>query len=331
MMRPTSTTIRIDLENDTLIMHGAVDDCPGCVLRGVLNLTLKQPVKTKALVLRFLGKIKISWTQRSYAYDFELPLKGDLPETVRVGQFYLVSYQLKALLRRPHLLPNYACHRFVHLTRHPLPLIHLTPISVVNQWTDKIDYEISLPTKYFHHGEIIPVHILVRALVPGVHVRCMNCTFKEYASCKPINGWFGGRTKSHGRILYYARHNHDSSMDADSIQEPWDLRLMIPISSRVEDTQFDLSNEASKVRHKIKFQLNIINPDGHLSELRAVLPITILAQQSGHLPTYEQSDHSSFPYNPSLMSQLLQQNASSSILPSPPCIRLPTYDEVQCH
>lgn len=53
--------ISIDLESDHLIMRGMTT---GCVLRGVLNLHLKQPIKVKSIELVFTGWVKVDWKER---------------------------------------------------------------------------------------------------------------------------------------------------------------------------------------------------------------------------------------------------------------------------
>ncbi|KAI8096526.1 uncharacterized protein BX664DRAFT_324190 [Halteromyces radiatus] len=338
----SSTLVNIDLENDHLIMHGTANESLGCVLRGVLHLHLKQSTKIKSILLRFTGSIRTSWTQPlghgherffqdertvvshqwiflapqytktyslqagTHSYEFELPLAGHLPESVKVAQFYNVQYQLKATIQRPHVLPNYACHRIIHLTRQRYTIAPLVePISVMNQWTNKVDYDISLPTKLYHHGDTIRVAIRLTPLMQGLLIRQITCTFKEYATCKPVNGWFGGRSRSHGKILYYTRNN----LINDNHTSPLCIQLTIPVPDTVEEIQCDTQSDQVRVRHKLKFVLSIENPGGHLSELRAVVPVTIQVKASDLLPSYEQAyDGHSFPYDPTLMVMLLRRH-----------------------
>ncbi|KAI8336622.1 hypothetical protein BC941DRAFT_427605 [Chlamydoabsidia padenii] len=336
----SGAVISIDLENDHLIMHGSAHESPGCVLRGVLNLHLRQPIKVKSILLTFTGTIHISWAQAlghgherfykdertvishqwlflrpqyarshhltsgNHSYAFDLPLAGHLPESIRVAQFYFVQYKLKALIQRPHFLPNYSSQRVVHLTRHVSNSQEQAVVSVANRWTDKVDYEIALPSTLYHHGDQITVSLCIKPLIPGLFIRQLACTFKEYASCKPVNGWFNGRSRSHGKILHYVRTGRKTTTE----QEPWQVQLAIPVPDTLDDVQYDTHSDTVRVRHKLKFILTIENPDGHLSELRAVLPVIIQAKPNGLLPTYDQSnDGQSFPYDPVLMVALVRQ------------------------
>ncbi|KAI9301926.1 hypothetical protein BJ944DRAFT_242834 [Cunninghamella echinulata] len=362
--------IDVELEKEHLVMYGLSNESPGCVLRGVLNIHFKQPTKVKNITLRFIGTIHISWTQNygngreqyfedekivmnhqwtlftpphglksytlnagTHSYEFELPLKGDLPETIKVGHYYIVQYRLKALIQRPHVLPNYAMFRPVFLTRQPMSLHQqqqffsssfqavnqlFEPISVTNQWVDKVDYCISLPSKTYHHGDTMRVHLRISPLIHGLTLKQLIVTFKEYASCKPVNGWFGGASKSYGKIIYYTKINQIEDimtpLDEEEQQHApfhsYSMHLNIPISSSFNDIQCDTRHhDVVRVRHKLKFILSFENADGHLSELRAILPVIIQPKSNDLLPTYEQSSNGlSFPYNPNLMLLLLRRN-----------------------
>ncbi|CAO3578712.1 unnamed protein product [Absidia cylindrospora] len=283
-------------------------------------------------------------------------MAGDLPESIRVAQFYFCQYQLKATIQRPHFLPKYACRRLVHVTRQQLhPAISpypggamMEPVTITQRWADKLDYRISLPLKLHHHGNVMPVTLRLQPLVPGLFVRQLTCTFKEYASCKPVNGWFGGRTRSHRKILYYVRKGQSSitalsssgdQMDAGGVVstsdgganglnsnddgdnsnidgqvggglDPWCIHLSIPVPETLDDIQCDTYSDSVRVRHKLKFVISIANTSGSsLVELRAVLPVVIQAKASALLPSYEQChDGQSFPYDPALMVALLRRN-----------------------
>ena len=60
--------LKIDLENDQLVMYGAPADAAGCVLRGVVSLNLAQPIKVKAITLHFAGNIIKRQSIRKFVY-----------------------------------------------------------------------------------------------------------------------------------------------------------------------------------------------------------------------------------------------------------------------
>ncbi|ORZ19530.1 hypothetical protein BCR42DRAFT_409973 [Absidia repens] len=358
--------LNINLESDHLVMHGRANESSGCVLRGVLNIHLKQSMKIKSVTLIFSGTIQTSWKQPTgngherriqqerslithrwpfisptydkthvltagdHTYDFELPLTGDLPETGNVANYYNVHYQLEAIIQRSHFLPNYECQRVVYVTRQlnstPSYSSLIEPISVDNQWSNKLYYDISIPSKLFHHGDVIPVAINFIPLVRGLKISHLNCTFKEYATCGPVDGLFDGRSKSHSKILYYTRNNQPAkgkvtdssdsngnpvttSNDDDDNGAPWCLNLAVPIPKALDEIQCDTSGGVVHIRHQLKFVLTMARRSGRLTELHAVLPIIIQAKPNGLLPTYNQCDgNQTYPYDPALMVRLLRRN-----------------------
>jgi hypothetical protein len=254
-----------------------------------------------------------------YSYEFELILPGSLPESTHVARYYLVQYQLNAVAERPgFLMPNYVSRKEIHLSRQKLSITldYLDPLIVANHWTDKLDYEISIPTKVFTFGDTIPITIQVLPLAPQLHIRYLCCTFKEYMTCRAINGWFNGKNKTHGRIIQYLRKDQNTLINRGAVRDLWSFELQIKVPESMADIQCDAHNESVKVRHKLKFIMSIENEDGHVSELRAILPVVVVITNSvDDLPAYEETWRT-LPYDPALMMALIREPNSFNHLPS---------------
>jgi hypothetical protein len=188
-------------------------------------------------------------------------------------------------------------------------------ISVSNQWRNALAYEISLPTRHFYHGEVMPITIRLVPLTQRLVVSQINCTLMEVASCKPVDGRFGGKTKTHGRIVHYTRQSGGGGTE---------MELAIPVPPNLGDIQYDTNSPSVEIQHKLKFVLSIVYRSKKLIELQAVLPIIIQPKPLGLLPTYEQSSDLSFPYTPALMMALLRRHSSQHEDQT----TLPTYDQV---
>ena len=57
---------KIHVESEQLVMCGHPSESSGCVLRGVLDVRVKEPTKVKGITLQFSGKMTITWTERKY-------------------------------------------------------------------------------------------------------------------------------------------------------------------------------------------------------------------------------------------------------------------------
>ncbi|KAI9487318.1 MAG: hypothetical protein EXX96DRAFT_552657 [Benjaminiella poitrasii] len=261
----------------------------------------------------------------NYTYDFELVLPGSLPESTHVAKYYVVQYQLKATAKRSNfLLSNYTTRQDIHLSRQKLLSSLLTtdyfdPITVANQWADKLDYEISIPTKVYSPGDTIPISIRVIPLAPHLRIRHISCTFKEYMTCRAINGWFNGKNKLHGRIIQYIRKDytqfyHQDDTNIHYLDDLWSSVLNIQVPGSLMEIQCDAHNESVRVRHKLKFTMSIENNDGHISELRAILPLVIAINNSMNgLPAYGEI-RNTLPYDPALMMTLLRRSNESATM-----------------
>ena len=58
--------------------------------------------------------------------------------------------------------------------------------------------------------------------------------------------------------------------------DQWQIDTIINIPSSLSKCTQDVDLSTNvRVRHKLKFNIGLINPDGHTSELRATLPIQL--------------------------------------------------------
>lgn len=257
----------------------------------------------------------------SYPYEFELALPGDLLESTNVSNLYTVQYQLKATIERSTFIPNISTRKTIYISRQFLPITQdfCEPFAIANQWANKLDYEISLPSKIFTHGDKIPVTIRITPLSNKLKVRHLSCALKEYMICRPTpqQRLFNTRPKAHGKVLFATQDDtfgrSNASHDANFIE--WTKTQVIQLPNSYNELQCDIHNDTVRVRHKIKFILSLVNEDGHVSELRASLPITICAINNTGLPAYEETWHT-LPYDPVTMLNLLYNNQQHGHLPS---------------
>lgn len=145
------------------------------------------------------------------------------------------------------------------------------PQSVDNIWPNKIEYSISTPTKAVVFGTSIRVDFKLIPLLKGLRI---------------------GQTTS--QLI----ESHDLTLnpeDADSIRNTYKItRTILTDEYELEDDSLEIIDEAAegyqftryldmpqtltrclqdtdtkgiKVRHKMKFRIQLHNPDGHISEV----------------------------------------------------------------
>ncbi|ORY81456.1 or S-antigen, N-terminal domain-domain-containing protein [Protomyces lactucae-debilis] len=306
--------IRIDSQDrDVIVLRGDPSDCPGAILKGVLVMSLHDPIQAKNITLTLRGKARASWQEQylmanrsqasrlqkeenviyentwsfmsfsshnksmgsgNYEYPFEVTLPGDLPETVEGLDYGSIKYTMTATVERPGFAHNLTTHKTLRVVR-TLSIDSLEmaqTLSVDNTWPNKIEYAISIPTKSYPIGSTIPINFKLVPLLKGLQIAKIVCVLKEYQSLSIENGYHGAPAKKEvdRTIATCTIDNLDKNVPN------WDIDESLTIPSSLNKCTQDCEVVHIKIRHKLKFTVGLQNPDGHISELRAALPVSLL-------------------------------------------------------
>lgn len=64
MMSPRKQSqLRIDVLDDEILLHGQAEESAGKLLQGTLVLDISEPMKVRSVILKFTGKMKVSWSE----------------------------------------------------------------------------------------------------------------------------------------------------------------------------------------------------------------------------------------------------------------------------
>ncbi|KAG5923821.1 hypothetical protein E4U61_002509 [Claviceps capensis] len=240
----------------------------------------------------------------NYEYPFEYMLPGDTAESVEGIPEASITYRLKATVSRGKLA--YDLHAYKHLriirTLEPAALELLHAMSVENIWPNKVDYSIIIPQKAVVFGGTINMQMRFTPLLKGLELGDITAKMIEIRDC-----WIQGATglsmreyRTEREVATWRfeanREEHWQDMIEDTGQEGWTLVKPLPLPKRLRQCIQDLNHHGIKVRHKIKLTVALKNPDGHISELRATLPVSIFISpnipfdEQGNLVNHSQSN-----------------------------------------
>ncbi|UNI22652.1 hypothetical protein JDV02_008518 [Purpureocillium takamizusanense] len=219
----------------------------------------------------------------NYEYPFEFLLPGDTAESVEGIPEASITYRLKATVGRGKLA--YDLHAYKHLrvirTLEPGALEFLHSMSVENTWPDKVDYSIVIPQKAVVFGGTINMEMRFTPLLKGLELGEITAKMLEIRDTW-IQGASGYNLREHRTEREVStwrfevnREEHWQNMIEDTGQEGWVLIKPLSLPKRLRQCIQDLNHHGIKVRHKIKLTVALKNPDGHISELRATLPVSI--------------------------------------------------------
>ncbi|KAL2316373.1 Arrestin domain-containing protein C31A2.12 [Schizosaccharomyces pombe] len=303
--------IRVAAEHDLIVIQGLADSAEPTPLSGTVVLCLNEAISVKAISLKLVGKCRISWSEPSptvrggqrhnkqeyvvyeknwifvpytganrtlragnYEYPFHVMLPGDIAESVEGLQSCYVVYRLKASIDRTGLASKMVKKKHIRLIRAlPADAIEYTQtISVDNTWPNKIEYTISVPTKAYAIGSYIPIHFVLVPLLKRLTIGKISITLKEYITLHVAHGYNGlPASKDEVRTVRSLQ-----TEELEEFSDHYELTKNLELPSSLVECLQDCDLDGIKIRHKLKFSVSLRNPDGHISELRAALPVVLM-------------------------------------------------------
>lgn len=232
----------------------------------------------------------------NYEFPFQLVLDGSLPESIIGHPCISLIYRLQCTIERGRFTNPITTRKLLHVIRTlSADNAELSEtIAVDNTWPNKIDYTISVPAKAVPIGSKFQIALNFQPLCKGLKLGTIKIKLVEYSSL------YAPSTQHHEEKTLISKQlskiitndegidiwSDDIPVDEEGIfykspnmilgTDKWEVNTSIQLPASLEKTtqDSDILNFA-KIRHKLKFSVGLINPDGHISELRATLPITL--------------------------------------------------------
>ncbi|KAL6452466.1 ROD1 Protein ROD1 [Candida maltosa Xu316] len=228
--------------------------------------------------------------QGNYELPFSAILPGNLPESIEGLPGCSNVYRLEATIDRGKFHNSLVAKKHLRVVRTlTTDAVELSEtIAVDNTWPKKVEYSLSCPTRALAIGSGSPISMMLVPLLKGLQLGDIKIELIE-------NYTYVGNLPPYQNAERTITTKKIPKPDPDSMLDKWEIDTFLKIpSSLSECTQdVDLLNHV-KVRHKLKFNIGLINPDGHVSELRATLPIQLFISPFvtvSSKPDEELSDH----------------------------------------
>jgi len=232
----------------------------------------------------------------NYTWPFELILDGTLPESVEGMKDAYVVYRFKAEIGRKRA-KDVVVRKPLRIVRtlgpSALELSHA--MSIENIWPNKVEYSISTPSKAVVFGSFLQLDFRLVPLLKGLKIGNITTQLKEEQEFVLDPEWGitalnGGRIKDE-RLVVYDIHIPDPESDLQILEEAaegFQFSRYLELPKTLSKCMQDCSVKGIKIRHKVTFNVQLLNPDGHVSELRANLPVSLYISES--LPLNENND-----------------------------------------
>ncbi len=232
----------------------------------------------------------------NYEWPFDCILEGTLPESVEGLKDAWIIYRLKAEIGRRRA-KDIVVRKPLRLVRtlDPSALELAHAMSVENIWPNKVEYSISIPSKAIVFGSFVRVDFKLIPLLKGLVIGNILTQIKEEQEFIVDPEWGvspfgGGQTKTDRMIAQdsYTLSPESEEQIIDEVAEGYQFTRFLELPKTLNSCLQDCNVKGIKVRHKVKFNVQLHNPDGHISELRANLPVSFYISPS--LPINQNND-----------------------------------------
>lgn len=212
--------------------------------------------------------------QGNYEFPFSAVLPGNMPESVEGLPGASVVYKLEAVIDRGKFHNSMVTKKHLRVLRTlTTDAVELSEtVAVDNTWPKKVEYSLNVPSKAIAIGSNIPISFMLVPLLKGLRLGQIKIQLVEYSSCMgylpPAN--------TEERIVASKTIPKPNENDPHFQMDKWEVDnyLKVPESLSKCTQDCDIANFI-KVRHKLKFNIGLVNPDNHVSELRASLPVQL--------------------------------------------------------
>lgn len=211
--------------------------------------------------------------QGNYEFPFSAILPGDMPESIEGLPGASLVYKLESTIDRSKFHHPMVAKKHVRVVRTmTTDSVELSEtVAVDNTWPKKVEYSLNVPSKAIAVGSGTPISLMLVPLLKGLRLGEIRISLVELYS------YVGYLPPPHTdeRIVcekIIPMQQADENFQLDKWEIDTFLRIPPSLSKCTQDC--DIQTHL-KVRHKLKFNIGLCNPDGHTSELRASLPVQI--------------------------------------------------------
>ena len=140
-----------------------------------------------------------------------------------------------------------------------------------NIWPNKIEYSISTPTKAIVFGTAIQVDFKLIPLLKGLRIGQITSQLIEShdLTLNPEDPDSIRNTYKTTRTILTDEHELDENNIEiiDEAAEGYQCKRILDMPQTLTRCLQDTDTKGIKVRHKLKFRIQLHNPDGHISEV----------------------------------------------------------------
>ncbi|KAL6453647.1 ART5 Arrestin-related trafficking adapter 5 [Candida maltosa Xu316] len=209
----------------------------------------------------------------NYNLPFKVYLPTNVPETIEGLPLGTVLYKLQCNIERGRFekSANLSKHIRIVRTLHPQNLNLCDSIDVNNTWVGKIQYNVHMGRKGVAIGSNIPISITLVPMVKGLKLKAIHgCLVEHYHSQI-------GQQRSPEFERLVGKQELEIP-DTDKLPyEKWEFKTHYKVPEQLKKVtqSCEIRDGMIVVKHRLRIGIQLKNSGGHVSELRANLPVFV--------------------------------------------------------
>ncbi|KAI9845075.1 MAG: hypothetical protein M1837_005079 [Sclerophora amabilis] len=215
----------------------------------------------------------------NHEWQFSFIIEGKFPESVEGLRDSWVVYRMKATVERGRLVHDLFARKPLRIVRIPalseLEVAHDRFVERV--WAGKIDYRFSVASNYQIFGSSVRVDLKIVPLSKTIKFGDIKISVMESQHYKVREHCSDMKREITSEIF---RLEGGPQMINDSGQDGWQMPCVVNLPRILINCLQDVHVKGIKITHKVQVAVDILNEDGHVSEVIASFPINIYISPS---------------------------------------------------
>ncbi|KAF2837655.1 carbon catabolite repression protein cred [Patellaria atrata CBS 101060] len=228
--------------------------------------------------------------RHEWNWAFKMP--ANAPQSVAgLGSSY-VRYTLTASVQTGMMDKNIEKEKLLYVMKAPpRDTVDTEPSEQVNEdiWTNKISYRITVPRIKFIYGTWVNVDFVLTPLKKGLSIGKITMEVHEKITLA-TEKW--GRTCTNTDTITVTRKELDMPEDAEHLgssddpdnlyDESYRFKCTLELPKDLKLCRPTVETDAIKIEHKLRLHVNLLNPEGHTSQL--LVKNMLKLYHSPHMP-----------------------------------------------
>ncbi|ORX82579.1 hypothetical protein K493DRAFT_388614 [Basidiobolus meristosporus CBS 931.73] len=307
----SSNAISLQLQSDNIVLLGTCESASGQVLRGAVTLNIHSRTKISSISMTFQGVASTMNSKQEndvffqkefeflraveetkeflpgqYKYHFEIPLPGDLPESIHSSLSH-IRYTATTIAKRGGLAKNLKDKKEVNVQRLSRNASASEQQSLVRfgELESELMFCIFASSTSYHPGTDIPIKVGIKSLKPNSRISKVYASLHEVIKCPTQDG----KMKCKATKIRETVSNWNTEIHGGM----WIQPMVLLANKRSKRIHANRHNHYVSVHHELTVTITLHQPENIRKRVMIRTSLRFVAAETveiaNSLPCYEQS------------------------------------------